>query len=108
MHLVERQLRCVARALRHSKILLLDEATAAIDTETDRLIQDTIHESFSSCTTLIIAHRLNTVMSCNRIMVLDQGQMLEFDTPAALLADVNSRFQAMFEAFDGKLIKGCE
>uniref|UniRef100_A0A8C7J014 ATP binding cassette subfamily C member 5 n=1 Tax=Oncorhynchus kisutch TaxID=8019 RepID=A0A8C7J014_ONCKI len=100
---VERQLRCVARALRHSKILLLDEATAAIDTETDRLIQDTIHESFSSCTTLIIAHRLNTVMSCNRIMVLDQGQMLEFDTPAALLADVNSRFQAMFEAFDGKL-----
>uniref|UniRef100_A0AAZ3RDT9 ABC transporter domain-containing protein n=1 Tax=Oncorhynchus tshawytscha TaxID=74940 RepID=A0AAZ3RDT9_ONCTS len=59
--------------------------------------------SFSSCTTLIIAHRLNTVMSCNRIMVLDQGQMLEFDTPAALLPDVNSRFQAMFKAFDGKL-----
>uniref|UniRef100_A0A8C7V1F5 Uncharacterized protein n=1 Tax=Oncorhynchus mykiss TaxID=8022 RepID=A0A8C7V1F5_ONCMY len=100
----EGQLRCVARALlRHSKNLLLDEAMAAIDTETDRLIQDTIHESFSSCTTLIIAHRLNTVMSCNRIMVLDQGQMLEFDTPAALLADVNSRFRAMFEAFDGKL-----
>ncbi|CAB1325634.1 unnamed protein product [Coregonus sp. 'balchen'] len=100
----ERQLLCVARALlRHSKILLLDEATAAIDTETDRLIQETIRESFSSCTTLIIAHRLNTVMSCNRIMVLDQGQILEFDTPAALLADVNSRFRAMIGAFDGKL-----
>lgn len=95
----ERQLLCVARALlRHSKILLLDEATAAIDTETDRLIQDTIRSSFSGCTTLVIAHRLNTVLGCNRIMVLDQGQILEFDTPSNLLADENSRFRAMMEA----------
>ncbi|XP_073676055.1 LOW QUALITY PROTEIN: ATP-binding cassette sub-family C member 5 [Garra rufa] len=95
----ERQLLCVARALlRHSKILLLDEATAAIDTETDRLIQDTIRTSFSGCTTLVIAHRLNTVLNCDRIMVLDQGQILEFDTPSNLLADENSRFRAMMEA----------
>uniref|UniRef100_A0A8C1ZUR2 ATP-binding cassette sub-family C member 5 n=1 Tax=Cyprinus carpio TaxID=7962 RepID=A0A8C1ZUR2_CYPCA len=95
----ERQLLCVARALlRHSKILLLDEATAAIDTETDRLIQDTIRTSFSGCTSLVIAHRLNTVLSCDRIMVLDQGQILEFDTPSNLLADENSRFRAMMEA----------
>ncbi|KAJ8338552.1 hypothetical protein SKAU_G00375180 [Synaphobranchus kaupii] len=78
----ERQLLCVARALmKHCKILLLDEATAAIDTETDRLIQETIRLSFAGCTTLIIAHRLNTVLGCDRVMVLDQGEIVEFDTP---------------------------
>ncbi|XP_068448492.1 ATP-binding cassette sub-family C member 5 isoform X1 [Clinocottus analis] len=99
----ERQLLCVARALlRNSKILILDEATAAIDTETDRLIQETIRCAFGSCTTLIIAHRLNTVMSCSRVMVLDNGQILEFDSPAALLADENSRFRAMIEASENR------
>nr|XP_033489127.1 multidrug resistance-associated protein 5 [Epinephelus lanceolatus] len=99
----ERQLLCVARALlRNSKILILDEATAAIDTETDRLIQETIRCAFGSCTTLIIAHRLNTVMSCSRVMVLDNGQILEFDSPAALLADENSRFRAMVEASENQ------
>ncbi|XP_056294944.1 ATP-binding cassette sub-family C member 5 isoform X2 [Pseudoliparis swirei] len=99
----ERQLLCVARALlRNSKILMLDEATAAIDTETDRLIQETIRCAFGNCTTLIIAHRLNTVMSCSRVMVLDNGQILEFDTPAALLADENSRFRAMMQATENQ------
>lgn len=99
----ERQLLCVARALlRNSKILILDEATAAIDTETDRLIQETIRSAFGSCTTLIIAHRLNTVMNCNRVMVLDNGQILEFDSPAFLLADENSRFRAMIEASESQ------
>uniref|UniRef100_A0A665W9D4 ATP-binding cassette sub-family C member 5 n=1 Tax=Echeneis naucrates TaxID=173247 RepID=A0A665W9D4_ECHNA len=99
----ERQLLCVARALlRNSKVLILDEATAAIDTETDRLIQETIRCAFGSCTTLIIAHRLNTVMSCSRVMVLDNGQILEFDSPAALLADENSRFRAMIEALENQ------
>uniref|UniRef100_A0A8C4ESZ8 Si:ch211-221f10.2 n=1 Tax=Dicentrarchus labrax TaxID=13489 RepID=A0A8C4ESZ8_DICLA len=99
----ERQLLCVARALlRNSKILILDEATAAIDTETDRLIQETIRSAFGSCTTLIIAHRLNTVMSCSRVMVLDNGQILEFDSPAVLLADENSRFRAMIEASENQ------
>ncbi|XP_061091022.1 ATP-binding cassette sub-family C member 5 [Conger conger] len=95
----ERQLLCVARALlRHCKILLLDEATAAIDTETDRLIQKTVRLSFAGCTTLIIAHRLNTVLSCNRVMVLDQGEIVEFDTPSTLLANENSRFHSMVTA----------
>uniref|UniRef100_A0A8C9Z642 ATP-binding cassette sub-family C member 5 n=1 Tax=Sander lucioperca TaxID=283035 RepID=A0A8C9Z642_SANLU len=99
----ERQLLCVARALlRNSKILILDEATAAIDNETDCLIQKTIRSAFGSCTTLIIAHRLNTVMSCSRVMVLDNGQILEFDSPAALLADENSRFRALIEASENQ------
>uniref|UniRef100_A0AAY4DL30 ATP-binding cassette sub-family C member 5 n=1 Tax=Denticeps clupeoides TaxID=299321 RepID=A0AAY4DL30_9TELE len=94
----ERQLLCVARALlRRSKVLLLDEATAAIDSETDRLLQETIRHSFEGCTTLVIAHRLNTVMSCNRILVLDQGQVVEFDTPSSLLENENSLFRAMVE-----------
>uniref|UniRef100_A0A8D3AKW7 ATP-binding cassette sub-family C member 5 n=1 Tax=Scophthalmus maximus TaxID=52904 RepID=A0A8D3AKW7_SCOMX len=100
----ERQLLCVARALlRNSKILILDEATAAIDTETDRLIQETIRREFGSCTTLIIAHRLNTVMSCSRVMVLENGQVcINFDSPSALLADENSRFRAMIEASENQ------
>ncbi|XP_076862008.1 ATP-binding cassette sub-family C member 5 isoform X2 [Brachyhypopomus gauderio] len=94
----ERQLLCVARALlRHSKILLLDEATAAIDAETDQLLQETIRSSFQGCTTLVIAHRLNTVLSCNRVLVLDQGQILEFDSPSNLLADEHSHFRTMME-----------
>uniref|UniRef100_A0AAR2K3M6 ATP-binding cassette sub-family C member 5 n=1 Tax=Pygocentrus nattereri TaxID=42514 RepID=A0AAR2K3M6_PYGNA len=92
------QLLCVARALlRHSKILLLDEATAAIDTETDRLLQETIRSSFKGCTMLVIAHRLNTVLSCDRVLVLDQGQILEFDSPSNLLANKSSHFSAMLE-----------
>lgn len=62
------------------QILVLDEATAAMDTETDSLVQETIRESFAGCTMLTIAHRLNAVLTCDRVMVLSQGQVIEIST----------------------------
>ncbi|MEE6486330.1 hypothetical protein FKM82_014574 [Ascaphus truei] len=82
----QRQLLCLARALlRKSKILILDEATAAVDLETDNLIQRTIRSEFSDCTVLTIAHRLHTIMDSNRVMVLDAGKIIEFGSPDELL-----------------------
>ncbi|XP_029465938.1 canalicular multispecific organic anion transporter 1 [Rhinatrema bivittatum] len=82
----QRQLVCLARALlRKSKILILDEATAAVDLETDNLIQLTIRSEFSNCTVLTIAHRLHTIMDNSRVMVLDAGKVVEFDSPEELL-----------------------
>ncbi|XP_008945689.1 PREDICTED: canalicular multispecific organic anion transporter 2 [Merops nubicus] len=83
----QRQLVCLARALlRKTRILILDEATAAIDLETDDLIQMTIRTQFEGCTVLTIAHRLNTIMDYTRVLVLDNGTIAEFDTPASLIA----------------------
>ncbi|XP_055346995.1 ATP-binding cassette sub-family C member 3-like [Paramacrobiotus metropolitanus] len=92
----QRQLICLARALlRKTKILILDEATAAVDLETDALIQQTIAEKFADCTILTIAHRINTIMDSTRIMVLDQGRVKEFAPPQVLLADRNSIFYSL-------------
>uniref|UniRef100_A0A8C0H0M2 ABC transporter domain-containing protein n=2 Tax=Chelonoidis abingdonii TaxID=106734 RepID=A0A8C0H0M2_CHEAB len=83
----QRQLVCLARALlRKTRILVLDEATAAIDLETDDLIQMTIRTQFEDCTVLTIAHRLNTIMDYTRVLVLDKGTIAEFDTPSSLIA----------------------
>ncbi|PRD31029.1 UNVERIFIED_CONTAM: Canalicular multispecific organic anion transporter 1 [Trichonephila clavipes] len=92
----QRQLVCLARALlRKTKILVLDEATAAVDLETDSLIQGTIRTEFADASVLTIAHRLNTVMDYDRIMVLDQGEVAEFDSPETLLKDKESIFYGM-------------
>ncbi|XP_039991337.1 ATP-binding cassette sub-family C member 3 isoform X3 [Xiphias gladius] len=83
----QRQLVCLARALlRKTRILVLDEATAAIDLETDDLIQSTIRTQFEDCTVFTIAHRLNTIMDYTRVLVLDKGQVAEFDTPTNLIS----------------------
>lgn len=82
----QRQLVCLGRALlQKSKILVLDEATAAVDLETDQLIQTTIRNEFSHCTVLTIAHRLHTIMDSDKIMVLDDGKIVEYDSPEELL-----------------------
>ncbi|KAM9566456.1 multidrug resistance-associated protein 1-like isoform 2-T2 [Guaruba guarouba] len=82
----QRQLVCLARALlRKTKILVLDEATASVDMETDNLVQSTIKREFHNCTILTIAHRLHTVMDSERVLVLDAGRILEYDTPHNLL-----------------------
>jgi ABC-type multidrug transport system fused ATPase/permease subunit len=92
----QRQLVCLARALlRKTKILVLDEATASVDHNTDDLIQQTIRKEFHDCTILTIAHRINTIMDSTRIMVLDKGEIAEFDTPANLMANQNSLFYSI-------------
>ncbi|XP_038978323.1 ABC transporter C family member 2-like [Phoenix dactylifera] len=95
----QRQLLSLARALlRRSKILVLDEATAAVDVRTDALIQKTIREEFKSCTMLIIAHRLNTIIDCDRLLLLSSGQVLEFDTPEKLLRNGDGAFSKMVQS----------
>ncbi|ENN80486.1 hypothetical protein YQE_03090, partial [Dendroctonus ponderosae] len=92
----QRQLVCLARALlRKTKVLILDEATAAVDLETDDLIQRTIRTEFKDCTVLTIAHRLNTIMDSDRVIVLDKGKVVEFDSPANLLKRPESIFYGM-------------
>ncbi|GAB6030102.1 Multidrug resistance-associated protein 1 [Chamberlinius hualienensis] len=92
----QRQLVCLARALlRKTKILVLDEATAAVDLETDDLIQATIRKEFAECTVLTIAHRINTILDNDRIMVLSQGIIKEFDSPRVLLQNKSSIFYSM-------------
>ncbi|XP_062841068.1 multidrug resistance-associated protein 1 [Trichomycterus rosablanca] len=99
LSLGQRQLVCLARALlRKTKILVLDEATAAVDLETDELIQSTIRTQFSQCTVLTIAHRLNTIMDYTRVMVMDGGSITEMDTPTNLLSQRGSFYSMCREA----------
>lgn len=92
----QRQLLCMARSLlAQAKILLMDEATSAIDYETDAMIQETIRNSFTGCTILTIAHRIQTVIDNDYILVIDAGTVAEFDKPSRLLEDPQSEFSAI-------------
>ncbi|MCP8719280.1 MAG: ABC transporter transmembrane domain-containing protein [Asgard group archaeon] len=92
----ERQLLAFARALvRDSKILILDEATSSVDYETDAMIQKLVAEEFKHCTILTIAHRLKTVLNYERVLVMDKGQVEEFDAPKKLYQVEKSIFRQM-------------
>lgn len=94
----QRQLLCLARALlRNNKILVLDEATANVDARTDSLIQRTIRNKFKDCTVMTIAHRLNTIMDSDKVLVMGSGRKLEYDHPHVLLQIHNSQFLKMVE-----------
>ena len=89
----EKQLICITRAiLRKSKIIVLDEATASIDYKTEEIIQNALNEILSTSTMISIAHRIKTVMNANKILVLENGEIIEFDTPKNLLNNKNSYF----------------
>lgn len=82
----QRQLLCLGRImLKHSRILFMDEATASVDSQTDALIQNIIREDFSACTIITIAHRIPTVIDCDKVLVMDEGLSKEFDRPTNLM-----------------------
>ncbi|KAH8377694.1 hypothetical protein KR093_006671 [Drosophila rubida] len=88
----QRQLVCLARAiLRENRVLVMDEATANVDPQTDALIQTTIRNKFKECTVLTIAHRLHTIMDSDKVLVMDAGRVVEFGTPYELLTSSESK-----------------
>lgn len=94
----QKQLLCLARAiLRGNKIVMMDEATANVDNETDRFIQQSVRTLFNDCTVLIIAHRLRTIINSDKIIVLDKGTCAEFDSPTNLAKKPESLFAQMIE-----------
>lgn len=94
----QKQLICLARTLlKKTKILILDEATANIDNQTDSYIQSVIKKHFKNCTVMTIAHRLDTVINCDRIVVLSHGSIVESGKPQDLLREKNSIFYNFLE-----------
>ncbi|XP_017768861.1 PREDICTED: multidrug resistance-associated protein 4-like [Nicrophorus vespilloides] len=95
----QRQLICLARAIvRNNKILLLDEATANVDPQTDALIQKTIRQKFADCTVLTIAHRLDTIMDSDKVVVMESGTIVEYNHPHELLSNRHSKFYKMVKS----------
>lgn len=96
----QRQLFCLGRALlKRSAVLVLDEATASVDSATDGIIQETIREEFEGCTVVTIAHRIHTVIDSDLILVLSEGKVLEYDSPAKLLEREDSAFSKLIKEY---------
>ncbi|KAI0500665.1 hypothetical protein KFK09_018881 [Dendrobium nobile] len=99
----QRQLFCLGRALlKRSSILVLDEATASVDSATDGILQETIRQEFNECTVVTIAHRIHTVIDSDLILVLSDGRVLEYDTPAKLLEREDSSFSRLIKEYSIK------
>merc|ERR1712176_1252241 len=95
----QKQLICIGRALlKKSKVLALDEATSSIDKHTDSLIQTLIRKEFNDVTVLTIAHRLDTIIDYDKIIVLSKGKVLEYDMPQNLMQNVDSEFYKMVKS----------
>lgn len=102
----QRQLICLARAiLRNNKILILDEATANVDAETDNIVQTTIRQKFADCTVITIAHRLHTVMDSDRVLVMDAGHIVEYDHPYTLLQNSDGFLKNLLDETDSSTAK---
>uniref|UniRef100_A0AC35TH94 Multidrug resistance-associated protein lethal(2)03659 n=1 Tax=Rhabditophanes sp. KR3021 TaxID=114890 RepID=A0AC35TH94_9BILA len=100
----QRQLLCLTRALlRRSRLIVLDEMSSSVDQQTDQLIQETIRQQFADSTIIAIAHRIDTLINYDKIMVMDQGTIVEYDTPAMLLSNKKSAFYSL--ALDAGLVK---
>jgi ABC-type multidrug transport system fused ATPase/permease subunit len=92
----EKQLLNLTRTLISPKgIVLMDEATANIDTATDEILLHTMKSSFENCTVLTVAHRITTVLDCDRILVMNAGKVAEFDSPKNLLKNPKSLFRKL-------------
>ncbi|KAL5713054.1 Multidrug resistance-associated protein 4 [Ranunculus cassubicifolius] len=98
----QRQLLCLGRVLlKHSRILFMDEATASVDSQTDAVIQGIIREDFADCTIISIAHRIPTVMDCDKVLVIDSGRAEEYDKPSRLLERI-SLFAALVQEYSNR------
>ncbi|CAH9107049.1 unnamed protein product [Cuscuta epithymum] len=107
----QRQLICIARVLlKKSKVLVLDEATASVDTATDNLIQQTIRNHFSDSTVITIAHRITSILNCDGVLLLSNGLIEEYDSPDRLLANKSSSFTKLVNEYTERskhqLVKG--
>lgn len=99
----ERQLICICRAiLRKNRIVILDEATANIDVVTEQKIQKLIDEEFNESTVITIAHRLNTIIKSDKVLVLSKGTLVEYDSPNNLMSDPNSEFSKLLKEIKKK------